>query len=289
MEIKVSNKKIECVKELTNLINSKRTILVADVSSIPGSQYQNIVKKLRKVAIVRVPKKNLFFRALEKSNKKNAIGLKEKINGAVAILFSDLDSYELARLLLKNKSASKAKEGQITQKDLEVPAGLTDLVPGPAISELGAVGIQIMVKNGKLEIKEPKVIAKAGEAISFNAANILSKLNILPFTIGFIPYSAYDSIDDQIYLEIIIDEEKAISDLLESYKKALPFAMNIGYHTKEIIPLMIQKAAVQGKTINRIVSGEPEEVLVVLEEPKEEIKLEEKKVEANTDFASAFF
>ena len=239
----VPKKKVEAVKELTDLIKSSRTVLLADVSSIPGSQYQAIVKKLRGKAIVKVPKKNLMIRALENSGKPVAKELEEKIDGSIAVLFSDLDSYDLARELLKNKSPSKAKPGQISPKDLEIPAGPTDLTPGPAISELGALGIQIMIQGGKIEIKAPKVVAKSGEAISQGAADMLSKLNILPFTIGFTPVSAYDAEDNLVYVNIKINEEEAVSSLLEAYSRALPFAVEIGYNSKETVPFRLQKAA----------------------------------------------
>ena len=68
--------KVNSVKELTDLIKTKKTILIADISNIPGSQFQQIVKKLRGKAIVKVPKKNLLLRALESAKKEKAKELK---------------------------------------------------------------------------------------------------------------------------------------------------------------------------------------------------------------------
>ena len=288
----IPKKKLDAVQELADLIKTKRTVLVADVSGIPGSQYQAITKKLRDKAIVKVPKRNLLFRALEHAGKKEVAQLEEKIQGAVAILFSDLDSYELAGELLKNKSPSKAKPGQIAPADIEIPAGPTELTPGPAISELGALGIQIMIQGGKIEIKESKVVAKSGEAITQGAADMLSKLGILPFTIGFTPLSAYDSEDNQIYNEIVIDTEGMVSELLNAYSRALPFAVEVGYMSGDTLPLMIQKAGAHERKLIRVITGEPEEVAPAVEEAApapEETKEEEKKEEANTDFAGSFF
>jgi large subunit ribosomal protein L10 len=287
----IPKRKIDAIKDLIDLIKSKRTILVADISGIPGSQYQNIMKKLRDSAIVRVPKKNLFFRALDQAGKETALGLKEKIDGAIAILFSDLDSYELAGKLLKNKSPSKAKGGQIAPKDIEIPAGPTDLVPGPAISELGALGIQIMIQGGKIEIKEPKVVAEEGKSISQGAADMLGKLGIKPFTIGFTPLSAYDSNDNIIYNEINIDEEGAKEALVEAFQRALSFAVEIGYYSAETAPLMVQKAAAYEKKLIRVITGEPEEEVSPVQEaaPAEEEVKEEPKEEPKADFAASFF
>lgn len=279
----IPKKKIKAVQELTELIKKNRTILIADIGNIPGAQFQQIGKKLRGKAVVKVPKKNLLFRAIDSAGKKTAEGLKKLVQGPVALLFSDLDSYDLAAELLKNKSPAKAKPGQIAPSDIEIPAGPTDLVPGPAISELGALGIQIMIQGGKIEIKEPKIIAQEGKEITQGAADMLSKLNIQPFTIGFSPVCAYDSKEEVIYLEIKIDKEEAVQSLKESSSKALSFALKIGYVSEDTIGPMISKAASHERRLIRIINGEPEEEIVAapVEEKKEEIPQEKKEEPAN--------
>ena len=291
----IPKKKIDTVNELVKLIDEKRTILIADVASIPGAQYQEIAKKMRGKAILKVPKRNLLLRALDASKKEKAKELKESFKGACAIFFSDLDSYELAADLLSKKSPAKARPGQIAPTDIEIPAGPTELVPGPAVSELGALGIQIMIKEGKIEIKDPKVVAEEGKEISGPAADMLSKLGVLPFEIGFTPVSAYDANDDIIYTEININPEEVKTALLEAYSRALPFAVEIGYNSKDTVPLMIQKAGAYEHKLIRVITGEPEAEAPVeskeeaADAPAEENKQEEKKEEPKADFAASFF
>jgi len=286
----IPQSKINSVKELTELIKTKNTILVADISNIPGSQFQQIGKKLRGKAIVKVPKKNLFLRALEASKKENAKKLENFLSQPVALLFSDIDSYELAAELLKNKSPAKAKPGQTAPDDLEIPAGPTDLVPGPAISELGALGIQIQIQGGKIEIKAPKVIAKAGENISEGAAAMLSKLNILPFTIGFTPLSAYDSKEDKFYTEILIDPVGTLEKLKDSFARALSLAVQIGQFNLETVPVMVRKAAGQERRLIKVINGEPDEPTPepVQETQAPEEKKEEKHESSGEGLASLF-
>ncbi|HDZ60099.1 MAG TPA: 50S ribosomal protein L10, partial [Candidatus Pacearchaeota archaeon] len=201
----IPKKKTDTVKEIFDLIKNKKTILIASIKDLPASQFQEIGKKLRGKAIVKVPKKNLIFRAIDESGNEAVKKIKEQIQNSVAILFSDLDAFDLAGELVRNKSPSKAKAGQEAPEDIQVDAGPTDLVPGPAISELGAVGIQIQIDKGKINIKEPKVIVREGEKISSAAADIMSKLDIKPFSIGFIPLSAFDTKENKLYLDIKID------------------------------------------------------------------------------------
>ncbi len=246
----VSERKKNVVSELSNLIKSKKTILVASIKNIPSSQYQEISKKLRGKAVVKVPKKNIIFMALETSGISELKELENHIKDSTAILFSDEDSFDLAAELISKKSPAKAKPGQEALSDIEIPEGPTDLIPGPAISELGALGIKIQIEKGKITIKEPKVVAKAGEKISAGAADMLNKLRILPFSIGFIPVAAFDLKERKLYLEISIDRDKTISDLKSAFSKSLGFAVKIAYPNKETIKFLIGKAGMQEKAIS---------------------------------------
>jgi large subunit ribosomal protein L10 len=280
----IPDRKINAVKELADLIKNKKTVLIASIKNLPASQFQEIGKKLRGKAIVKVPKKNLIFRAIDESGNEDVKKIKEQIEDSIALLFSDLDNFDLAAELLKSKTPSKAKPGQVAPFDIEVEAGPTELVPGPAISELGALGIQIQIENGKITIKESKVITKEGSKISQGAADIMAKLDIKPFSVGFIPLSGFDVVTGKLYLEINIDKEGTIEELKTAYGKALPFAMEVGYICADTAKLMVQKAAGQEKRLIRVISGEPEEV--VEEAPKEEVK-EEKPKEEKKEAAAA--
>jgi len=54
----VSEEKKKIVSELAELVKGKKTILLASIRDLPASQYQEISKKLRTKAIVKLPKKN---------------------------------------------------------------------------------------------------------------------------------------------------------------------------------------------------------------------------------------
>ena len=255
---KIPPQKLKEVKELTELIKTKKTILLSSIKNIPASQFQEIGKKLRGKAIIKFPKKNLIFRAIDSSGNEELKKLKDYVKESPAILFSDLDSFELAGELVKNKSPAKAKAGQEAPIDIEIEAGPTNLTPGPAISELGALGIQIQIDKGKILIRASKVIAKKGEKISQGAVDIMNKLEIKPFSIGFIPISAFDTKENKIYSEINIDIEGSLADLKECFAKALAFAVAIEYPTEESIKFLIAKAAGHERALN-LLSNSPEE------------------------------
>ncbi len=243
--------KVKEVEKLIKLIKEKNTVLIASIKNIPGSQFQEIVKKLRGKAVIKVPRKSLMSRAIDSAGEE-VKGLKNYITESVAILFSDLDAYDLAGELVKNKSPSKAKPGQEAVDDIVIEEGPTELVPGPAISELGAFGIKIKIDKGKINIAESKVIAKKGEKISQGAAELMSKLDIKPFTIGFIPLSAFDNAEKKLYIEMKIDREGTVKELKESFAKALTFAVAIGNANEDTIKLLIAKAGSHERALSAL-------------------------------------
>jgi large subunit ribosomal protein L10 len=245
--------KLKTVSEIENLIKKSRTFMVCSIKGLPGKQYQAIKKKIRDHAKIRVVKKSLAIRAIDNSGievKK----LKEHVVEDSALLFSDIDAFELAGMLSENKTPVGAKVGQIANDDIEVEPGPTDLVPGPVISELGALGLKIAIEDGKIGIKEKKVIVKKGEKVSDAAAGLMSKLDIKPFTIGFEPVAAYDNVEKKVYAGIRIDKEKTLGDLKMSYSRALGFAVNLAYVCSESLKFILGKAAIQEKAILNLVN-----------------------------------
>lgn len=249
---KVSKKKIETVKKLSELIKNSNTIIIASIKNLPSRQFQDIRKKLRENAEIKVVKKNIMLKAIDESENKDIEELKKYVQEDSAALFSKEDAFVLAGILAENKNPISAKPGQIATEEIAVEEGVTDLTPGPAISELGSLGIKISVEDGKIAIKEKKVIAKAGEKISEAAASIMSKLEIKPFKIGLEPLAICEIKTGKIYTNVKIDKEKTIEELKISASKALGFAQKIVYCCKETIGFLLGKANVNGKALEKL-------------------------------------
>lgn len=282
VEAHVSEQKKKRLSELSELIQSNKTILLVSIKDIPGSQFQEIVKNLRGCAVVKVPKKSLITRALKNSKVNELEKIKEKIDGNIALLFSDADAFDLAADLVKNKKPSKAKPGEEAPEDIEIPEGPTDLIPGPAITELGNLGVPIKIEKGKIHITKSKVIVKKGDEISKQASEIMNKLNIKPFLIGFSPLCALDNENGKFYNEINIDIEKTVEELKKAFRKALPFAIEIEYMTPETITFVLGKAGIQEKTILTLIKKERSEKSKK-ENEKESKKNSEEKTEESVE------
>jgi len=254
----IPKRKINEVKELTELLTKKSTVLIASIKNIPASQFQAIGKKLRSKAVIKVPKKNLIFMAIDSKKNEELKKIKEYFKDNAAILFSDLDCFDLAAELVNNKTPAKAKAGQEAPEDIEIEAGPTNLIPGPAISELGALGIQIQIDKGKISIKDPKIITKKGEKISQAASEIMNKLEIKPFSIGLVPIVAFDNKEGKLYSDIKIDREATIKEIKELFAKALAFAVEIDCISEDTIKFLLAKAASHERALAAKVSNSSE-------------------------------
>jgi len=297
----VSEEKKLKVKELAGLMKSK-TVMVISIKGLPSAQFQDIKKKLRSKAKVQVVKKSLVDFALDHCGIKELHGLVPYVDDSTAMLFSDSDAFEISGILADEKSPSKAKAGQIAPFDIEVKAGPTELIPGPDISALSAVGLAPKVENGKIAVMQDKVILKEGKEVTEAVASIMAKLDIIPFEVGVEPIAAFDNEKKKVYVGIKIDKDLALSELLDCYSKGLGFAVEVGIMNSGTVDLILGRAGVEGLVVDGIVEsesktsengeGENESQITqidadsekgeeVVEEKKEEVTVREKKDDAD--------
>ncbi len=281
----VSKKKIETVKKLVELMKNNNTLIITSIKNLPSQQFQNIRKTLREKADILVVKKRIMLKSIEDSGNKNLQGIKEQVCEDSAILFSKEDAFEVASILANNKKPIGAKPGQTAIEDIRVEEGGTDIMPGPAISEFGALGIPIAVEDGKIAIKKGKVIVKAGEEISEAAASIMGKLEIKPFNVGLEPIALCNIQTGKIYLDVKIDRETAVKDMQTGSGKALGFAQRIAYYCKETIGYLLAKANSNATAISNLAPEEskPEKKEEPAEEPKEDTTQQNKPEETKSE------
>lgn len=279
MASEVHKLKDKAVNDLATGISNSKTLMIVSIRGLPSKQFQEIKKSIRKHASIKVVKKNIILRAIKELKKESILGLEKYINENCAFVLSDTEGYELAGILSQKKTPVFAKAGQIAPEDIEVKKGPTELVPGPAISELGALGIQITVEDGKISIKHNKVVVKEGNEIHEGAASILQKLNIQPFSVGLKPTAIYDVQEEKIYTDIKINSEETKSELINAASKALGFAQKIAYYCKDTIGYLLAKANMNGEAISKLSPNESSEEKA--EEEKKEKVVKEEKAEEN--------
>jgi large subunit ribosomal protein L10 len=250
--------KEKAVKALAEKIKNAKTLMIVSIKGLPSKQFQEIKKSIRNQALVQVAKKNIMLKAIKAVGKESILGLEKYVQENSAFVISDMEGYELAGILTQKKNPINAKAGQIAPEDIEVKAGPTELVPGPAISELGAVGLQVSVENGKISIRTAKIIVNKGQKINEEIASILQKLSIQPFSVGLEAVAIFDVEHEKIYTDIKIDSKETAMNLRNASGKALGFAQKIVYYCKETIGYLLAKANLNAKAIENKTKSEEE-------------------------------
>jgi len=250
----VSERKKATAKEMKSLANKNNTIMLLNIKGMSSSQLQQIRKKFRNEIAIQIIKKNVATKVFEENEKMK--GLIPSLEQCEAILFSDLDPFELSIKFHDERIPARAKSGQVANEDIAVEVGPTNLMAGPALSDLSKVGLKVRIEGGKIAIKERKVLVKKGEKISADIADALLKLEILPFNIGLEPVAAYDAKVSKIFTYLKISRSEFVNELKVSKVKALGFAVNIGYTVKETIGAFIAKAGAEFNKLNLLIGGQ---------------------------------
>lgn len=245
----VSERKKQIVKEVEQQIEKYPVVGILDMYKLPARQLKEIKENLRGKAVIRMVKKKLIKIVLEKSKKEGVKDLEALIRGQPALLFSESNPFELARILEKSKTPAPAKSGDIAPKNILISAGPTSLMAGPAVGELQKVGLPAAVEEGKIIIKKDTVVAKEGDEISKELADALSKLGVEPMEIGLDLIAVWDN--GLIYKKdiLFVPLEKYEEDVRQASLNAFNLSVNINYFTPDNIIIFLSKASQEADSL----------------------------------------
>jgi len=231
--------KKEEVKTLSKKVGSAKVVGLVDIANIPSKQMQQMRKKLKDDAEIKITRNSIIKHTLEKAKIE---GMNDFVDGPTGIVFTDLNPFKLEKILSQNKVNVPAKPGTTSPKDIIIPKGDTPFAPGPIIGELQGAGIKAKIEGGKIVVTEDSQVASEGEKISEEVAAALSRLGITPIEIGLNLRSAYE--DGTIYTPDVlqIDEGKTLSDLTTCHISALNLALNANIINETTLPVFLRDA-----------------------------------------------
>jgi large subunit ribosomal protein L10 len=164
-------------------------------------------------------------------------------------MLANENPFKLYMFLQKKKTPAAAKPGDIAPNDIEVKAGPTDIMPGPAISTLSKIGLAARVEGGKIAVAKDKVVLKAGEKVSLELASALQLLKLQPMEIGL----NVAVIDEKgtVYNreQLFVDDQKLIADIQRAVHSAFNLSINAEIPMKETIGFMLAKGSLEAKAL----------------------------------------
>jgi large subunit ribosomal protein L10 len=247
LESPALKKKIAEVEEAKELLKKYPTVAMVELKKLPDSLFQNLRKKIREGGgTVKVYKKAVMSRALDSDEKLS--GKKSVCDEPIALILTEWSPYSLNSFFKENRKKRAAKEGDTAPFDIVIPAGETDLPPGPALSELKSGGVNVQIKNGKITVVKDSTVVKEGEEVTTPQVKALTTLNIMPFEVSANMLFAYDG--DYIYPSELLDMGDTIQeDMLSSMGDAMNFSINASYPTAANAEVLLGQAVTQSMNV----------------------------------------
>jgi large subunit ribosomal protein L10 len=239
--------KKENVTAISKTAGKYPNVALLNIRNLPDRILQSSKKKLRGNADFVVARNSTIIRALDASIKGKE--LSAHIDFPTALVFTSLSPYQLYSFFKDNKAKVAAKPGQIAPFDIIVPEGETDLMPGPALSELKGAGINAQIKAGKIIVAKDSVVAKKGAKITDNVCKALQKLNILPFEAMVNMVAAYDGKFTYTASMLDIDQETLRADMLSCLSQSFNMSFNASFPTSQNIDALLSNAFSQGRNM----------------------------------------
>ena len=243
--------KQDYVADLKEVISASPVIGIVGVTGIPAPQLQRMRASLRGKMTLLVAKNNLLLLALNELDKDKAgvAGLIELIDGQCAIVGSTDNPFKLFKVMEATKTASPAKGGELAPDDINIQAGETPFKPGPIVGDLQQAGIPAAIEGGKVVIKKSRTLVKAGEPIPVSMAQMLTKLEILPMTVGMDLKGVFE--EGIVFKSdvLAIDEEQFMGDLYGSIGGAFNLACQIGYTNQLTIRPLLTKGSSEAMNV----------------------------------------
>lgn len=248
-----SSRKTTAIKEFEQLLKEYPIVGAVDMESLPAPQLQQMREQLRGTCVIKMTKRRLMSVAIQNTtdDKPGIDELEEHLKGMPALLFTKENPFTLFKILKKNKSPAPAKGGQTAPKDIKISAGPTPFAPGPIIGELGKFGLKSGVENGKVAIKQDKIVCKEGEEISPELAALLTRLDIKPMEVGLALTAVYEEGEILTKHVLDIDEEQYLADLTSAAAGALNLAVNAAIPNEQSIQLLLGKASREARNLSR--------------------------------------
>ncbi|MCX6777501.1 MAG: 50S ribosomal protein L10 [Candidatus Micrarchaeota archaeon] len=237
--------KKEAVSGLAARIKKAKTIALINLSALPDSLLQSMRKKLRGKAEIVIAKNALISRAFEQAGKGKE--LLPHMTGPTALVFTDMNPFELFREFKRSTKQMAAKPGQTAPSDIVVPEGETTLPPGPALSELKNAKIDARIQAGKIVVARDSIVAEKGQKITHAAAKALQTLGIRPFEVGIDSPAIIEA--GIVYRKSVldVDEKQLAADIAAAASAAFNLSVEIAYVTKDNIVVLLGKAHRQAK------------------------------------------
>ena len=235
-------RKHRMLQEYVSLLRGSRYYIVADIRGLPASVLKGIREVLReRGSQLKVIKNTVFLLALRSAGRV-VEGVEEVLRGQNAVVFTNENPFELMLFLEKRKITREARPGDIATNDIVIPAGNTGLSPGPILSLFGKLKVPTRIEEGSIYVVKDTVVAKAGDVITPELAELLNRLGMKPIESKLRVKAV--CIDHKLVSpgEVVLDPKHYEERVKEAYAQALNLALNAALPVPEVVTHLVARA-----------------------------------------------
>lgn len=231
--------KEEEMRKVSTLIAENPTIVIFALSKIRSNLIHQMRTKLRGLSEIVVIKKKLFMLAARRSEKPELTELVEELKEPIGYIFSKVNAFKLSVILMKNRVAMYARQGDTADFEVVVPESNTGLAPGPVLSEFGKMKIPTRIDGGTIWIAKDTLVAKKGDEISPAIASLLTRLEIKPVLRGLDILAAHEDGKIVPREDLLIRVEDYRDNLAKAYSSAIFLGLQAEYPSPETISSLL--------------------------------------------------
>ncbi len=235
--------KSQIVEEIKNLLSQYKVLAIASIEGVSSFESKRIYRKLAEYGVlVKLYKNNLMLRALRELGAENLDELARYCSGSNVFLFTNMNPFELAKLLETVVEYRFAKPNEVVDFDLELAPGPTDIKPGPSMSLFGKLKIPTQVREGVIWIAKDTKVLKRGDKVTPELGSLLRKLGIRVVPVKVRLKAVYEG--GYLYLpeHLKIDYEKFKSDLMAAIGISKTLALELAFPVPELMPELVARA-----------------------------------------------
>src|SRR3990167_8143006 len=107
------------VDDLTSMLENYSVIGMLNMHKMPARALQQMRESMRGQAVIKMSRRSMLKKAMQKSSKKNIKMLEDKMTKVPALLLTNENPFRLFKLLKENRTPAAAKTGDVEQ--LEKP------------------------------------------------------------------------------------------------------------------------------------------------------------------------
>jgi len=239
-------------KTFEELLKSNRYLIIIDAYRLKASMLAEVRRLQDKLGFkIKGGKKGVFLKAIENIYPGSIDNLKPKLEGEVLYIFTNENPFDISYELDKFEMDLEASPGDTAPQDIIIPEGNTGIPPGPIIGLFSSLNIPTKIIAGAIHVVKDTLVAKKGDKITPNLANILLKLGIKPIKSKVNIRFAYDFKENVlIEREYLVPNIEAIKEEIEeAFINSFKIAVETTYIHETTIPILISKALLNAKTI----------------------------------------